>query len=144
MYLQVLAPADRPAGRSVPSASGLRDALDSQHELERQARSFGLSDAHRATLRDAGMGATDCLDAVMDRMMAAFTAALPAGRRGDPALDVLRRLQRDSFRRTLSGEPLGAWLADNHDAILAALRRLSVPPFPFTTDAYTRPSTVAT
>lgn len=137
MHLQVLAPVDRPAGRSVTSASEVRDALYRQHELERQARSFGLSDAHRAALRDAGMGSLDVLDAAMDRMMAAFTAALPADRRGDPALLVLRRVQRDSFRRALSGEPLGAWLADNHDAVLAALRRLAVPPFPFTTDAYT-------
>lgn len=109
------------------------------HRLEARAKALGITDRHRTLLQEFGKPFGKQVDRIVDQMVRGLAPAVPAAAMGEfpGAADRIRECQRISFARMWSGEVLGAWLDDSHDGISAALLRLNLDPFPYTTDAYT-------
>ncbi|KAA0590256.1 methyl-accepting chemotaxis protein [Azospirillum lipoferum] len=109
------------------------------HRLEARAKALGITDRHRELLREFGKPFEGQVDRIVDQMVRGLAPAVPSAAMGEfpAAADRIRECQRISFTRLWSGDVLSSWLDDSHDGILAALRRLELDPFPYTTDAYT-------
>ena len=111
----------------------------SDHRLEARAKALGITDRHRALLREFGKPFGKQVDRIVDEMVRGLAPAVPLAAMGEfpDAADRIRNCQRVSFTRMWSGDVLNSWLDDSHDGISTALLRLKLDPFPYTTDAYT-------